>query len=77
MEKQERRIDQGVGSGQLTPREAGRLDAEQAKIKLDELRAKSDGNMTTKERAKLTREQNRASRDIYRLKHNKRQVNTQ
>jgi hypothetical protein len=33
-------------------------------------RAKSDGTLTPKERAKLTREQNKASRDIYRAKHN-------
>jgi hypothetical protein len=37
----------------------------------------SGGNLTPKEKAKLTREQNRASRDICRMKHNKRQVNTQ
>ena len=40
MQKQQERIDQGVASGQLTPREAGRLEAEQAKIKQDEARAK-------------------------------------
>jgi hypothetical protein len=77
MENQQGRINQGINSGQVTPREAGRLEAEQAKIKQDELRAKSDGNVTPKERAKLTKEQNKASKDIYKLKHNKRQTNTQ
>ena len=77
MQNQDRRIDQGVNSGQLTPRETGRLEAEQAKIKQDELRMKSDGNLTAKERTKLTKEQNRASKDIYRLKHNARQTKTQ
>lgn len=33
-------------------------------------RMKSDGNMTKRERARLTKEQNRTSRNIYRLKHN-------
>ena len=40
MQNQQERIDQGVASGQLTPRETGRLEAEQAKIKQDEARAK-------------------------------------
>jgi hypothetical protein len=73
---QEQRIQQGVNSGQVTPREAGRLDAQQARIQQQESRMKSDGQLTGRERAKLTREQNRASRNIYRKKHNVRNVNT-
>jgi len=76
-QNQERRIDQGVASGALTPREAGRLEAREAKIQQDEQRMKSDGNLTRAERRKLTREQNRASRAIYRKKHNNRTVNVQ
>ncbi len=72
---QQSRIDQGIRSGELTPREAGRLEAQQAKIQQDEARMKADGNLTPRERTKLTREQNRASRDIYRKKHNLRRVN--
>lgn len=67
---QERRIDQGVASGQLTPREAGRLEAQQARIQQREQRMKSDGNLTAAERRALTRQENRASRNIYRKKHN-------
>ncbi|WP_298273543.1 hypothetical protein [Geobacter sp.] len=74
---QQRRIDQGVASGQLTPREAGRLEARQAKIAQDEARMKSDGNLTARERRQLQREQNRASRAIYRKKHNARKVAVQ
>lgn len=73
---QEQRIRQGVNSGQVTPREAGRLDAQQARIQQQESRMKSDGQLTNRERAKLTREQNRASRNIYRKKHNLRNVST-
>jgi hypothetical protein len=73
-QNQEKRIDQGVKSGQITPREERKLDREQAKIKQDETRMKSDGKLTPKERAKLTREQNRASKDIYRKKHNQRKA---
>jgi hypothetical protein len=76
MENQEGRIDQGVKSGALTPREAGRLEAEQARIKQNEERMKADGKLTAGERERLTRQQNKASRDIYRLKHNERKVNT-
>ncbi len=69
---QEKRIDQGIKSGELTRGEAARLDAQQGKIKVDEAKAKSDGVVTAKERAKLKREQNHASRNIYRKKHNNR-----
>jgi len=67
---QERRIDQGVKSGQLTPKESGKLEGREAKIKQDEERMKSDGKLTEKERAKLTKQQNKASKKIYKKKHN-------
>lgn len=76
-QNQERRIDQGVASGALTPRETGRLEAQQAKIQQDEQHMKSDGVLTRAERKKLTREQNRASRTIYRKKHNNRTADVQ
>ena len=71
---QEQRIQQGVKSGELTPRETGRLEAQQARVKQDEERMKADGKLTKAERNKLKREQNRASRNIYRKKHNDRAV---
>jgi hypothetical protein len=67
---QQKRIGQGVKSGQLTPKETRRLERQQAKIQHDKKMAKADGTVTPRERAKLKREQNRASRRIYRLKHN-------
>ncbi len=72
---QEARIDQGIKSGQLTPKEAGRLEAQQTRIQQREERMKSDGRLTAGERKRLTRQQNRASRNIYRLKHNNRTAN--
>jgi hypothetical protein len=69
-QNQEKRIQQGVKSGQLTPKEAGRLEAQQTKIKQDEERMKADGTLTKAERRKLKREQDRASGNIYRKKHN-------
>jgi hypothetical protein len=73
-QRQQQRIQQGLRSGQLTPKEANRLEAEQRWIKATEARMKADGNLTRAERAKLTRMQNRASRNICRKKHNHRMV---
>jgi len=72
--RQQARIEQGVRSGELTPRETRRLELQQGKIQADKRKAKADGVVTPAERAKLAREQNRASRTIYRLKHNEREV---
>ena len=66
---QQQRIKEGVKSGELTKREAARLEAQQAKIQHDKRKAKADGVVTPAERARLQREQNRASRTIYRQKH--------
>lgn len=68
---QERRIQQGMASGQLTPREATRLQAEQGRIQHAEQRAKADGRVTPQERARLEQMQNHASRDIAREKHDR------
>jgi hypothetical protein len=71
-ENQQDRIAQGVRSGQLTAGETSRLEAREARINRQEARMKSDGNFTPAEKAKITREQNRTSRAIYRDKHNAR-----
>ncbi len=76
MQNQERRIQQGVNSGALTPKEAGRLQAREAKIKQDEARMKSDGQLTAKERKKLNKELDNASDRIYKQKHDRQQVKT-
>jgi CRISPR/Cas system-associated endoribonuclease Cas2 len=73
-QKQEQRIQQGVQSGQLTPKEAGRLEAQQTKIKQDEERMKADGKLTKAERKKLKREQGSASENIHKKKHNEKTV---
>jgi hypothetical protein len=66
---QERRIEQGVASGQLTARETLRVEREQKHIASAEAKAEGDGKVTPKERARLARLQNQASRDIHRQKH--------
>ncbi len=71
-ENQQKRIGAGVGSEELTPRETIRLEREQALIGRAERRAEADGQVSPRERARLHKMQNKASRDIYRLKHNRR-----
>jgi tellurite resistance protein len=66
---QEARIQQGVKSGELTPKEAAKLEKGQAKVQAAEDKAKADGKVTPKERAKLAKKQNRESRKIYKEKH--------
>jgi Spy/CpxP family protein refolding chaperone len=69
---QSRRIDQGIRSGQLTPRETAKLDSQQAYIRDLERRFKADGVLTPRERAELAAAQNAASHSIYREKHDSR-----
>jgi hypothetical protein len=68
---QEQRIDKGIGSGQLNEGEANRLDKQQEHINNMEDKAKSDGVMTKKERARISAAQHRASRHIAREKHDR------
>jgi hypothetical protein len=68
---QEARIQQGVQSGQLTPKEAAKLEKGQAKVQAAEDKAKADGVVTPKERAKLAKKQNKQSKKIYKEKHDK------
>jgi hypothetical protein len=67
--REQQRINQGIRSGELTRREARRLEAGLARIRIDERFARSDGNLSPRERARLNRELNHESRNIYRQKH--------
>lgn len=69
---QRARIHQGVRSGELTRGEAARLRAGQRHVNRVERRAKADGVVTGRERARLNHAQNVQSRHIARLKHNAR-----
>ena len=68
---QERRIDQGVASGELNARETARLDRGQDRVDNMENRAKSDGVVTKGERARIHAVQDRQSKRIYRQKHDR------
>ena len=68
--REQQRINQGIRSGELTRREARRLEAGLARIRIDERYARSSGGgISPRERARLERELNRESRGIYRQKH--------
>jgi hypothetical protein len=66
---QERRIQQGMASGELTNREAARLEAGQAHVGRIEARAARDGHVGPHEQARIRHAQNAQSRKIYRHKH--------
>ena len=67
---EQQRINQGIRSGELTRREADRLEAGMARIRTNERFARmSGGGINPRERVRLNRELNRESRAIYRQKH--------
>src|SRR5262245_48715784 len=68
---QEKRIDQGVQSGQLNQKEAARLEKGQQRVQKAEDKAMADGKMTKKERAHIEHMQDHQSKNIYREKHDK------
>lgn len=68
--KQNRRIKQGVRSGALVKWEKGELRQQQRRIKNAERRMRSDGCLTREENRRLLNRLDRASKRIYKLKHN-------
>lgn len=68
---QQKRIDQGVASGQLTNREAARLEKGQERVQKMEDKVKADGKVTAKERARLQKAENVQSRQIAKEKHDR------
>src|SRR5579871_2091306 len=69
--RQQHRIAEGIENGSLTPKEAARLEKQEARIKT--LQAKdrqSGGGLSDKERDELNRLLNTESHRIYVAKHN-------
>jgi hypothetical protein len=71
LENQDKRIDNGVKSGELSPQEARKLHHEDRSIRRQERRyARHHGGHISKgEQEKLNREENGVSRQIYQEKH--------
>lgn len=74
---QQKRIEQGIQSGQLTGKEAANLEKREASISRQEarMRARDGGELTTHDRKVLNRRLNNTSAAIYRDKHNGRTTN--
>ena len=68
-ENQEKRIQQGVQSGELTKKETKHLEKGQAKVQKQENKAMADGTVTGKEAAHLEKAQDKQSKHIYKQKH--------
>lgn len=66
---QKDRIQQGARSGELTRAETANAVQDQRHIRRAERRAKADGKVTKRERARLNHKQNKASRELRRNKH--------
>lgn len=69
---QQNRIEQGVQSGQLTNKEASKLEGGQARVNRAEARAGADGHVGAGEQARIQNKEDKQSRKIFRNKHNNR-----
>ena len=67
--RQNRRIRQGVKSGELTKDETKQLRQGEKNIRQMERQAKSDGTVTQEERKELHKALNEESKEIYQEKH--------
>lgn len=70
---QQKRICQGIRSGELCRPEVRALEREQHRIQRHKQYAWSDDRLTRKERMCLERQQDRADRHIWKGKHNNRE----
>jgi len=67
-ERQQDRIARGINNGSLTAGEAARIESQEARINAIEARLRENG-LSPSERARLERDLNRESRNIYRQEH--------
>jgi hypothetical protein len=66
---QEKRIEQGLKSGELTTKEASKLERDESRVDKMESKALSDGKLSNGEKRRIEQEQNKVSKEIYREKH--------
>ncbi|MCB0855787.1 MAG: hypothetical protein KDD63_26380 [Bacteroidetes bacterium] len=72
---QQKRIIHGAKNGELTKQEARQLERQQRRINRTKKVAKADGTVTPKEKMVINRRQKRASKNIYRQKHDRQDRN--
>jgi hypothetical protein len=68
-DRQEQRIDKGVQSGALTPRETRKVEQGQQHVERLETKAQADGKVTAGEKGRLEHAQDVQSKRIYKQKH--------
>ena len=68
--KQQERIEQGLKSGQLTTKEAGKLEKDETKVEKLESRDAADGHLSKQEKERIDRAQDKVSHEISVDKHN-------
>ena len=66
---QQNRVEEGLKSGQLSTKEAARIEGREAAIQRTEANAMKDGTLSKGEKAHIQRMQNQESRQIYKEKH--------
>ena len=72
LQDERQRIHHGVQSGQLTHREAGRLNAQKEQLRNEAIRYKAnDGRIGPRERADLRKDNRRLNRNICIQKHDR------
>ena len=71
---QQKRIGEGLENGSLTAGEAKKLETKETKLNREQrdMREDNGGRLTASEKAKVNRQQNRVSKQIYNKKHNAR-----
>ena len=67
---QQRRINEGIESGELTNKEAAELERGQARVNRAQANAGADGRVTAGEQANVQARENRQSNKTHRRKHN-------
>jgi hypothetical protein len=72
--QQKQRIQHGINSGQITPREAERLYQDQRQVRQLRRHFLADGDLSRRERRTLAKRMDRSSDRIYRYKHNPRRI---
>jgi hypothetical protein len=71
-ERQQKRIAEGIADGDLTAREAAKLEKKEAELARDVRQDRRDGGkLTVKERVKIENRQDKLSGQIFKEKHDK------
>lgn len=69
--QQNKRIQNGVVTGELTKKETRQLKRQQKKLKRIKRKAMKDGVVSPKEQSKIAKQEAKLNRNIYRQKHDR------